>query len=212
MSDSSIITLKKHGGSEIEIKQSVFIGNAAPVSSREEADSFVADIRRKYPDARHSCYAWKIDTAMHMQKYSDDGEPSGTAGMPILNILEHNDITDSIIVVTRYFGGILLGKGGLVRAYTEAAQEAVKAAGLVRITEGIAYKIDLGYDLADKIIRELNLAGFTAEDISYTTNVSVTAVCAAADEERLIKLVTDASAGRAVIAKEGKRDLKADIE
>lgn len=212
MSDASLITLKQHGESKIEIKQSVFIGNAAPVSTREEADAFVADIRRTYPDARHSCYAWKIDTSMHMQKYSDDGEPSGTAGMPILNILEHNEITDSIIVVTRYFGGILLGKGGLVRAYTEAAQEAVKDAGLVRITEGIAYKITLGYDLADKIIRELNLAGFTAEDISYTSDVCITAVCSLADEDRLIKSVTDSSAGRAVIVKEGKRDLKADID
>jgi len=212
LSDASLITLKQHGESKIEIKQSVFIGNAAPVSTREEADAFVADIRRTYPDARHSCYAWKIDTSMHMQKYSDDGEPSGTAGMPILNILEHNEITDSIIVVTRYFGGILLGKGGLVRAYTEAAQEAVKDAGLVRITEGIAYKITLGYDLADKIIRELNLAGFTAEDISYTSDVCITAVCSLADEDRLIKSVTDSSAGRAVIVKEGKRDLKADID
>lgn len=212
MSDTSLITLKQHGESKIEIKQSVFIGNASPVNTREEADAFVADIRRTYPDARHSCYAWKIDTTMHMQKYSDDGEPSGTAGMPILNILEHNEITDSIIVVTRYFGGILLGKGGLVRAYTEAAQEAVKNAGLVRITEGIAYKITLSYDLADKIIRELNLAGFTAEDISYTSDVCITAVCSLADEERLIKSVTDSSAGRAVIVKEGKRDLKADIE
>ncbi len=212
MSDTSLITLKKEGSSRIEIKQSVFIGNAAPVSSREEADAFVADIRRKYPDARHSCYAWKIDRGMHMQKYSDDGEPSGTAGLPILGILEHNDITDSLIVVTRYFGGILLGKGGLVRAYTEAAAEAVKDAGLIRITEGEAYKINLGYDLADKIIRELSNAGFTAEDISYTTDVEIKAVCSSSDSKRLIELVTNASAGRAVIVKDGKRDLKSDID
>ena len=212
MSGTSLITLKQNGQSRIEIKQSVFIGNAAHVDTREEADSFVADIRRTYPDARHSCYAWKIDSTMHMQKYSDDGEPSGTAGMPIMNILEHNEITDSIIVVTRYFGGILLGKGGLVRAYTEAAQEAVREAGLVRITEGVAYKITLSYDIAERIIREIELAGFTAEDISYASDVTVIAVCSLGEQERLIQTVTDRSAGRAVIEKEGKRDLKTDIE
>lgn len=212
MSASPLISLKKHGTSQIEIKQSVFIGNCSPVKSREEADQFVADIRRKYPDARHSCYAWKIDSSTHMQKYSDDGEPSGTAGMPILNILEHNEISDSIIVVTRYFGGILLGKGGLVRAYTEAALEAVKDAGLIRITEGIAYRINIGYDLVDKITREFGLAGFTIEDTSYTSDVSLIAVCAMEDEERLIKTATECTAGRAVIVKEGKRELKADID
>ena len=208
----SRISLSQYAESRIEIKNSIFIGEAMRINSPEEALEFVSMVREKYPDARHSCYAWIFDGQMHMQKYSDDGEPSGTAGMPILNILEHNEISDSIIVVTRYFGGILLGKGGLVRAYTEAALEAVKDAGLIRITEGIAYRINIGYDLVDKITREFGLAGFTIEDTSYTSDVSLIAVCAMEDEERLIKTATECTAGRAVIVKEGKRELKADID
>ena len=118
---SSFITFAQEGESRIEISKSIFIGNSREVNSAKEAEDFVAKIRATYPDARHVCYAWKVSGETFMQKYSDDGEPSGTGGMPILNVLDKKEITNAVITVTRYFGGILLGKGGLVRAYSEAA-------------------------------------------------------------------------------------------
>ena len=138
MSDS-YKTVRQEAENEFTEKRSRFIGYIAPVTSQEEANSFIEQIKKKNYNARHNCFAYVLREG-NVKRYSDDGEPQGTAGTPILNVLEKEDITDTVIVVTRYFGGILLGTGGLTRAYSHAAKLAllkgeVKQMGLCSILE-----------------------------------------------------------------------------
>ena len=191
-----MITFFCEGNSKIEVSKSVFIGNAKEVTSAEEAEAFVADIRAKYPDARHVCYAWRTEGETFMQKYSDDGEPSGTAGMPILNVLDQKGITNGVVTVTRYFGGILLGKGGLVRAYTDCAAEAVKDAGLVRVSEGSVFEITAGYDMAEKLIYALRQDDWMVESPIYGESVSFKVTVLKEKGDLLKSFVTDRTAGR----------------
>lgn len=208
MTSGSLITLSGYGESRTEISKSVFIGQAMPVRTQDEAENFIASVRKKYPDARHTCYAWKIDSLTHMQKISDDGEPSGTAGMPILNVIERSGLTDIAVAVTRYFGGILLGKGGLIRAYTDAAVTAVEASGKIEIMEGKALDVRIGYDLSDKLMREIGLKGWNVEDIEYGVAVNMKVVCTKEDEDKVIETLTDLTSGRAVITSAGDRELR----
>ncbi len=122
-------TLHSSSNDEFVEKRSRFIGYAAPVTTEEEALAFVAQIKKKHWDAKHNVYAYSLRDGQ-IRRYSDDGEPQGTAGIPVLEVLQKGDITDAVIVVTRYFGGILLGGGGLVRAYGHAASIGVRAAGI----------------------------------------------------------------------------------
>ena len=126
----TFFTITNSGTDEIVEKKSRFIGYAEPVASEEEALAFIEKIRKKHYDARHTCYAFAIGNENTLLRFSDDGEPSGTAGKPILEVITGNQVVDICIVVTRYFGGTLLGTGGLVRAYTEAAKVALNAAGI----------------------------------------------------------------------------------
>ncbi len=124
----SYFSLEKESFTEFTEKKSVFYGSAKPVSTEEEALSFIASVRKKYSDATHNVYAYVLRDN-NISRFSDDGEPHGTAGLPVLDVLRKEGITDAVIVVTRYFGGILLGAGGLVRAYTASAKSAVDEAG-----------------------------------------------------------------------------------
>ena len=198
------ITFAREGESRIEISKSEFIGNSCEVKTAQEAEDFVAKIRSTYPDARHVCYAWRVSGETFMQKYSDDGEPSGTGGMPILNVLEKRGVSNAVITVTRYFGGILLGKGGLVRAYTEAASEAANASGLVSVCNGIVCSMEAGYDMSEKLIYALNNAGWSVQEPEYGANVIIRVTCPAAKEGELISFVEDKSFGRVKAAKEGE--------
>ena len=208
----SFITFAREGQSRIEISKSVFIGNAFEVNTAAEAESFVAKIRAEYPDARHVCYAWRVCGETFMQKYSDDGEPSGTGGMPILNVLEKREINNAVITVTRYFGGILLGKGGLVRAYTEAASSAAEDAGLVRVTDGEIYTMTVGYDLSEKLIYALTTAGWDVKEPEYGENVVLKVTCPAAKCGELINFVEDRSFGRAAAVKEGTALIRTPVD
>ena len=203
-----LITFDHEGKSRSEESRSVFIGSAACVSSEKEATDFVSSVREKYPDARHVCYAWRVRTDVIMQKYSDDGEPSGTAGMPILNILLRKEIDNAVITVTRYFGGILLGKGGLARAYTEAASEASLDAGLVKIEDGISYSIRTGYDLSEKILYALRQKQWEIHNLSYAEEVSFDAVCPLEREDEFLSFITDQSSGRVTPVRNGKYELR----
>lgn len=125
-------TVGKAAGDEFTEKRSRFIGYAAPVQTEEEAVRFISDIRAKHWDAKHNVYAYSL-RAGQQKRYSDDGEPKGTAGVPVLDVLQKGEVVDAVLVVTRYFGGVLLGTGGLVRAYSHAAALAVAAAGIVTV-------------------------------------------------------------------------------
>lgn len=137
-------TLKQKGTSEYIEKKSRFIGVAVPVQTEQQALSFLQEVKKQYPDARHHVYAYMLRQD-NKQRYSDDGEPQGTAGLPVLEILKNQNLTDCAIVVTRYFGGTLLGTGGLVRAYSTAAKEAVEASQIVTASRAALCSVQCDY-------------------------------------------------------------------
>lgn len=147
----SYVTIRDYGEDSFEEKKSEFIGFAKRVESEEEARDFVDEIKVKHKQARHNCFAYIIGENMGIQRYSDDGEPQGTAGIPILEVIKKSGLTDCAIVVTRYFGGVLLGTGGLTRAYKKGANIAVKAAGIIEKVKGIKITIEIDYDLLGKV-------------------------------------------------------------
>jgi len=166
-------TIFEYGEAEDIINKSKFIGYAMPVETEEEATAFVEKIKKKHKDATHNVPVYLIGEKFEVQRYSDDGEPSGTAGVPVLSMLKNEGITNIAVVVTRYFGGIKLGTGGLVRAYTHAAKIAVEAA---RVVEKKVYKeihVDLDYTLHGKFQNFLmNNEAYLIKDTLYTDSVN----------------------------------------
>ena len=158
---------------EVEEKKSRFIANLFYVESVEEAENCLKQIKKKYYDARHNCYAYVVKEENIIKKSSDDGEPSGTAGSPILNVIERNNLCNVIIIVTRYFGGILLGTGGLVRAYTEAATNAVNQAKIVEQEKGLEVEFEVSYADIEKFKYYCNLKNIKIVNITYTENVKI---------------------------------------
>lgn len=144
-------TIKNNVETEIVEKKSKFIANLIKVESKEEAEEKIQEIKKRYYDARHNCVAYRVlEDGKIEEKASDDGEPSGTAGGPMLNILQKNNLSNVLIVVTRYFGGILLGTGGLVRAYSEALQKAIEESSLILKVSGIEMKLIVDYNNFEK--------------------------------------------------------------
>lgn len=139
-------TILRRDEDEFIINKSRFIGHAAPCTSEQQALDFIAEMRAKYKDASHNCYAYVIGRNKGIMRYSDDGEPGGTAGLPMMEVLKNRDVTDLCVVVTRYFGGILLGAGGLVRAYTQGAVVALNAARVVTMHPSCTYLLDIAYN------------------------------------------------------------------
>jgi len=175
----------RHATSEITEKRSRFIGNIAPVKSEQEALDFIKSIKKEYYDAKHSAYAYITEG---IKRYSDDGEPSKTAGFPILEMLDAQGIGDCVCVVTRYFGGILLGTGGLVRAYTLAAKMALEEAGIKKTSLHNKYQLTIPYSLFDNVKYVCNENGCEFIDCNYTDVINVIALC----EEEKSKGLTEA--------------------
>lgn len=147
----NIYSISEHVTTEIIIEKSRFIADLFPVNDSTEAIKQLDLIKELHPKANHHCYAYIIGYSSEQQKFSDDGEPGGTAGMPILNVLKHEKITNIIAIITRYFGGIKLGAGGLVRAYTAAVKSGLDHAQIVEKTAKDLYRINVSYPLADKV-------------------------------------------------------------
>ena len=193
-------TIYKHAEIEIIEKKSRFIGQAFPVESEEEALSILTDVRKTHAKAVHNCFAWQIGEANQFTRQSDDGEPSGTAGMPILDYLRKEGIKNTLIIVTRYFGGTLLGTGGLVRAYGRAAKEAVEAAVIIEKVLHAKVSIKCPYNLQGKLQYEiLNSGRSVLHDTLFTDNVEFIVLTEAVNTDRLAKSMANASAGQAEI-------------
>lgn len=167
------LTINESGQGEYVEKKSRFIAQAVHVESEEEAIAFLEKVRKKYYDARHNCYAWIIGEQKEKIRSSDDGEPSGTAGAPILKVLEGSGCTNVMIIVTRYFGGTLLGTGGLVRAYTKASREALEDADLVRMCLCDRFTVTIDYSFLDRVMYFLRQAGITPDDTLYSDRVGI---------------------------------------
>ena len=168
----SYITVKHLSYFEYEDKKSVFIGQACPVSTEADAIAFIDSVKKRYPDARHHVYAYVLRENSAM-RFTDDHEPAGTAGMPVLDVIRKNGCTDMVIVVTRYFGGTLLGTGGLVRAYTASALGALEAAEIIRYDIYTTLKMSVSYSDYGKITTALSDLGFRIEDTIYDTGVTL---------------------------------------
>lgn len=166
------ITILKNETAEIVEKKSKFIANLFHVESVEEAENRIKDIKKKYHDARHNCIAYRVaENGQIIEKSSDDGEPSGTAGGPMLNILQKNNLCNLVIVVTRYFGGILLGTGGLVRAYSEVTQQAIEKSTKVIKVIGIEMTIELDYSNLEKFKYYCKNNNINIKKIDYMDNI-----------------------------------------
>ncbi len=184
-------------------KKSEFIGYLAPVSTEEEAVKFVAEIRAMHPKARHNCYAYILrenNTARH----SDDGEPQGTAGAPIFEVLRKEELTDVACVVTRYFGGILLGAGGLTRAYAKAAKDAVSAAQIKIPAEAVLLEISLDYSLYGRLAAIFAELGAKVHSEDFSEQVKIAVHVRAELCEELKNRLTDACCGKVSVEEKGK--------
>ena len=189
------------GTGELIEKKSRFIASVAPAKSEEEAQSFIEQIKKKYWDARHNCTAFTIGSRHQLTRCSDDGEPAGTAGRPMLDALLKEDIHDTCAVVTRYFGGTLLGTGGLVRAYSGALQEALKHAVILERQKGIRLEIRSDYGDIGKIQYLLGQNQIPLLSSSYTDSVLLEALVPESLFDSFTASVTEGTAGKALLAK-----------
>lgn len=193
----------KTGGTGIyEEKKSRFIANVYSVENEEQVNGYIEAARKQYWDARHNCYAFVLGKNNETTRCSDDKEPSGTAGKPILEVITGSNIHNCLIIVTRYFGGTLLGTGGLVRAYTQAAKLAVDNSSLSKVIDGISYVVTTDYNGAGKIQYAVSTAGAQITDTIYTDKVEIRILTENDKAESLVKKITEVTNGRAVIKKD----------
>ena len=190
--------LYEGGEGEIVEKKSRFIATLRPVTTEEEAAAFLAEIRKKYWDARHHCSAFVLGERGDLTRCSDDGEPSGTAGRPMLDVLTGEGLTNCCAIVTRYFGGTLLGTGGLVRAYGGAVREGLKHCRILTCIPGVRFVIAVDYTDLGKIQYILNEEQVTLENTEYTDRVVISALLPVEAAEGLRKKLADATGGRCV--------------
>lgn len=196
---SNYKSVHKYGRDEIIINKSKFIGTAAPVENEEEAVSFIESIRKEFKDATHNCYAYVIGENKNIQRYSDDGEPSGTAGMPILNVINQENLVNVAVVVTRYFGGVLLGAGGLVRAYTKGCKIGLESGIIVEKNLFYDVSFSLDYTLLGKMDNELLRNNFIVKDKVYQDNVMFKLIVKENEIDKIKNLVNDITSARSEI-------------
>ena len=189
-------TLKQAASDQFVVQKSRFIGYASPAVTEEEALQFLQSIRQKHRDATHNCYAYIIGANRGIQRFSDDGEPGGTAGLPIMEVLNAKEVVNCCVVVTRYFGGILLGAGGLVRAYSHSCAIALNAAQVVRMEKSRRMLFEVPYPMWDKVLHHAKSQPVLFEDTTFTTAVQCTLLIREKDEAAFIKLLQTLTDGR----------------
>lgn len=192
--------LTEGGSGEIIEKKSRFIATVRRVETEEEAIAFVEEMKKKYWDARHNCYAFVVGEKGSIQRYSDDGEPGGTAGRPMLEVLLGEGIRNIAVVVTRYFGGVLLGTGGLVRAYTQALKAGLEQSETAWMRYGRVLGIETDYNGVGKILYLLGQNGMEPESADYTDTVKLQITVPAEKAGKLEKDITEVTCGKAEIS------------
>lgn len=195
----SYFTVKREASAEFEEKKSVFIGHVKRVHNEDEAKEFISKVKGLHKEARHNVYAYIIGVNKGVQRYSDDGEPQGTGGIPVLEVLKKSDLTDIVVVVTRYFGGILLGTGGLARAYSKGASLAIGESGVVEKVLGVPFKITIDYDLLGKIQYVCSTNQWHIEDTLYTDKVEILMHCETTRIKEISNILTESTNGKLAI-------------
>ncbi len=188
-------TLLRAASDEFIVNKSRFIGHGCPCETEEQALAFLSQMRTRYKDATHNCYAYIIGPNMGVMRYSDDGEPGGTAGMPIIEVMKARGVTNAAVVVTRYFGGVLLGAGGLVRAYTQGAVAALNASGVGVMHPTARYLMEIGYPLLNRVDFFLKDEPVLVEDRAFTDVITYTLCVRCADEAGFLARLTNLSEG-----------------
>ena len=193
------------GEAEFTEKRSRFLGHVRCIETEDEAKAFVAEMKKKYYDARHNCWCYIIRNGA--ERYSDDGEPQGTAGIPMLEVLRRQNMTNCVCVVTRYFGGVLLGAGGLTRAYAKSAKDALDAAGKARMRLWSAVTVDCPYPMLERLKLLAAAHGGTVEGTDFGAAVSVRILLPQENAAGFDAALTELSAGTMTARREGERFL-----
>ena len=198
-------TISEIGEAEQVINKSTFLATAFPISNEEEATAYIQAQRKKHPDARHVCWAYVLGEKKDIMRYSDDGEPQGTAGQPILQVLVKKDITNVLVTVTRYFGGILLGAGGLTRAYSSSCVSAIDNTGVKTMVLSSIAEISLDYTTYNRLQKSVaNSDYIIIKNIAYGENVTLTLTVKEEDFEKLSRFFTEATGGKATLTENEK--------
>lgn len=192
-------TIHSFGSDEIIINKSRFIGYAKPITSEEDALAFIEEIKVKHKDANHNVYAYVVGENSNIQRYNDDGEPSGTAGIPVLEVIKKEDLRNVVIVVTRYFGGIKLGAGGLIRAYTRGAKIGLDVGNIVEKVLFKRIKARIDYTLYGKVENDIIAKGYLIDNVKYDDSVNIYILCEAGKQEKLRNFLVDITNARVLI-------------
>lgn len=211
MTLSNYYTVKENGFHEIIIQKSRFITYLARATTEEQAQAFISELKKKHHDANHNCSAYVIGERNEIQKANDDGEPSGTAGVPMLEVLKKRDLRDTVVVVTRYFGGIKLGGGGLIRAYGSSVSEALNAVGVVERIEHTVVSVTVDYTWLGKLENELRASVHPIDQIHYLDQVQIDVLVKTADVPDFLDWMTNMTNGQAKLSSGSTRYLERDI-
>jgi len=203
-------TLMREGYFLLEEKRSRFIARARPVQTESEALDFIQSIKTSCWDATHNCYAYSVGTDSLYQRYSDDGEPQGTAGLPMLEVIKKKGLHNVVVVVTRYFGGILLGAGGLVRAYGKACAGGLEDGGEIWVKSCLKLRLPVEYHLSGKIQNMLLSEDFIIADTEYTDVVKFTVYSPAERKEFLESQIREITGGVLLLEEAGIEDIRVD--
>jgi len=204
-------TVKGYGENEIIIQKSRFIAYVERAETEEEAQDFINKIKQKHKDATHNCSAYMIGEHDQIQKANDDGEPTGTAGIPMLEVLKKREIKNTVVVVTRYFGGIKLGGGGLIRAYGKATTEGIDAAKIVERQMHCLMKISIDYTWLGKVENEIRQSPYILKDITYAELVELYVYTKQEEQDSFSDWVTEMTSGQAEIELVEKNYLEMEI-
>jgi uncharacterized YigZ family protein len=202
-------TIARPGSIELAIKKSRFISHVHRVGSDEDARAFIAEIKKRHWDANHNCSAYIVGDRGDIPRTSDDGEPSGTAGVPMLNVLLKRELTDTVAVVTRYFGGIKLGAGGLIRAYGQAVSDAIDEVGVVVRRDLSQVSVTAGFEDAGRLENAFRADGHQPDDIEYGERVTILLTLDPADVPDFEASVAEQTSGRATV--ETRRTVHAEV-
>ncbi|MEW9676001.1 YigZ family protein [Lentibacillus sp. L22] len=208
---STYFTVKREGSDQQIIQKSRFIGHVKRVESEDAALEFIQEIKKKYSDATHNCSAYLIGEHDHIQKANDDGEPTGTAGVPILEVLKKQNLKDTAVVVTRYFGGIKLGAGGLIRAYSSTTSKAVQTTGIVKrqLTQG--YSVTVDYTMLGRLENEIRHSEYILSTIHYSEKAELIIYVKKAATESFMEWMINLTNDQAIIKQTELRYFEIDV-
>ena len=204
--------IKEGGQGEIVEKKSRFIATVLPIDTEEEALQYIEKIKKKYWDARHNCFAFVIGSNKEIQRFREDGDTQGTAGKHILETLLNENLHNTLIVVTRYFGGTLLGTGGLVRAYGQSSKEGIRNSVIQKVCEGICFILTFDYYFIGQIMDIMGQMGFTDAQEEYGQNVVLSILMKKDEYNEFNTKVTDATGGKAVFEDEEDREYREEVK